>query len=104
VDEFDFDKTSVLRKEGFPTRHLGTLQMSTDTAALCTKRIACDLQPFASIPFIDRPEFDIDIDGESGEKVIMNFRYIRGEDGRPEMDPAVLELIKTVDFDLDSME
>ncbi len=74
--------------------------MSTDTAAICSKIILVDAIPFEDIPFVDRPEFDVD----DGEKIVMNFRYIRGPDGLPEMAPGVLQLIKEIDFDLDLME
>lgn len=100
VDEFDFDRTSLLRKLGFPGRHLGNMQMSTDTAAICAKKIVVDRIPFSTINFIDRPEIDI----TESEKIIMNFRYIMGEDGLPSMAPEVLNLIKNVDFDFDLME
>lgn len=74
--------------------------MSTDTAAICTKMIVHDAKTFAEIPFVDRPEIAID----DMECIVMNFRYIRGTDGEPQMAPGVLELIKNVDFDLDLME
>lgn len=33
------DRTSQLRQLGFPTRHLGPVQMTTDTALGVTKRV-----------------------------------------------------------------
>ena len=74
--------------------------MSTDTAAICAKKILVDQIPFTAIEFIDRPEIDV----TESEKIIMNFRYIKGEDGLPSMSPEVLNLIKNVDFDFDLME
>lgn len=62
--------------------------------------IVVDGKTFADIPFVDRPEIAIN----ETEKVIMDFRYIKGPNGEPLMAPGVLELIKNVDFDLDSME
>lgn len=100
MDEFDFDRTKILRDKNFPRRNLGTMQMSTDTAAVCTKMIVVDGVPFDSIPFVDRPEIDVGV----GEMVVMNFRYVRDADGQPIMCPEVLDLIKNVDFDLDLME
>lgn len=74
--------------------------MSTDTAAICAKKITVDQMPFTDIEFIDRPELDVN----ENEKIIMNFRYIKGEDGLPQMSAKVLELIKNVEFDFDLME
>ena len=36
------DRTSELRKLGFPTRHLGPVQMTTDTALGVTKKVVQD--------------------------------------------------------------
>ena len=36
------DRTSELRKLGFPTRHLGPVQMTTDTALGVTKKVIHD--------------------------------------------------------------
>jgi hypothetical protein len=36
------DRTAELRARGFPTRHLGTVQMTTDTAVGVTKRVVVD--------------------------------------------------------------
>lgn len=102
VDEFDFDRTSVLRVKGFPTRSLGSLQMTTDTAVRVTKMILIDRRPFATIPFCDRPEFAMP---ESTEKLVMNFRYVKGDDGEALICPKVLELLKKdFDFNLESLE
>lgn len=101
VDEFDFDRTSVLRVKGFPTRSLGSMQMTTDTAVRVSKLILIDSVPFPSIPFIDRPEFPV----SPTEKLQMNFRYVRGEDGQPLICPEVLELLKEdFDFNLEALE
>lgn len=100
VDEFDFDRTSLLRAEGFPTRNLGSMQMSTDTAAICTKLVVIDQVGFETIDFVDRPEIRVD----DCEHVVMNFRYIKGPDGEPLMAKGVLDLIKQVDFDTAIME
>lgn len=100
VDEFDMDKTRLLRVHEFPTRNLGNVQMSTDTAAICAKMIVIDKNSFETIPFIDRPEISID----DCEKVIMNFRYICGDNGEPLMSPEILELIKAESLELDFLE
>ncbi|KAG8807388.1 hypothetical protein FRC17_004485, partial [Serendipita sp. 399] len=49
------DRTGELRAMGFPTRHLGPIQMTTDTALGVTKMIVRDGVPLNSIPYIDRP-------------------------------------------------
>jgi ribosome biogenesis SPOUT family RNA methylase Rps3 len=36
------DRTAELRALGFPTRHLGSVQMTTDTALGVTKRVVED--------------------------------------------------------------
>lgn len=36
------DRTSELRQLGFPSRHLGPMQMTTDTALGVTKRVVDD--------------------------------------------------------------
>ncbi len=100
MDEFDFDRTSILRSLGFETRNLGSMQMSTDTAAICTKKIVVDLKRFSEIPFVDRPEFVIN----DTERIVMNFRYLVDDEGRPLMSPMVLKLITSTDFDYDLME
>lgn len=101
VDEFDFDRTSVLRVKGYPTRRLGSMQMTTDTAVRVSKMILCDNIPFPTISFVDRPEFQIN----ETEKLVMDFRYVRGVDGEPLICPRVLELLKDdFDFDLDTLE
>lgn len=100
VDEFDFDRTSLLRKLGYKSRNLGNMQMSTDTAAVCTKMIVVDQIDFSSIEFVDRPEIPVG----PNENVIMNFRYIKGPKGEPIMSPGVLNLIKTEDLDIDFIE
>lgn len=51
------DRTSYLRAEGFKSRHLGALQMSTDTAVLTTKLIVEFGLDLDKIPSIDEPEF-----------------------------------------------
>ncbi len=44
------DRTAELRALGFPTRHLGSVQMTTDTALGVTKRIVVDRGPSLSSP------------------------------------------------------
>lgn len=105
VDEFDFDRTSVLRVKGFPTRNLGSMQMTTDTAVRVSKMILIDSQNFSQIPFIDRPEFEIDPENNS-EKLLMNFRYVADEtSGEALICPEVLALLKEdFDFNISTLE
>lgn len=46
------DRTSELRKLGFPTRHLGPVQMTTDTALGVTKLVVHDHISLNEIPYI----------------------------------------------------
>lgn len=102
VDEFDFDRTSVLRVRGFPTRNLGNMQMTTDTAVRVSKMILIDGATFPEIPFVDRPEFEVQ--GQQ-ERLVMNFRYVADEQGEPLICPEVLALLKEdFEFNLEDLE
>lgn len=102
VDEFDFDRTSVLRVKGFPTRNLGNMQMTTDTAVRVSKMILLDGEKFESIRFVDRPEFEVD--GQQ-ERLVMNFRYVADSEGQPLICPEVLALLKEdFEFNLEDLE
>merc|ERR1712187_712904 len=51
------DRTSEIRKHGFlHRRHLGPLQMTTDTAILTCHLVLEEAQPLAQIPFVDSPD------------------------------------------------
>ncbi|KAG2340418.1 hypothetical protein BDR05DRAFT_966944 [Suillus weaverae] len=79
------DRTSELRQLGFPSRHLGPMQMTTDTALGVTKRV-----DFPTITF------------NAKESVEMPFRYIvNGKE--PILPPGMRELLhedlnKSFDF------
>jgi hypothetical protein len=45
-DDPPLDRTRILRREGFPSRHLGPVQMTTDTALAVTKRVVIDGSAF----------------------------------------------------------
>ncbi|CAG8463691.1 2622_t:CDS:2 [Ambispora gerdemannii] len=77
------DRTNELRQFGFPTRQLGSLQMTTDTALIVTKKIIEDSIVLDQIPFIDFPEIKFD----KTESVIMPFRYI----SIPDMNVSTLQ-------------
>ncbi|KAG1847859.1 DUF431-domain-containing protein [Suillus subalutaceus] len=49
------DRTSELRQLGFPSRHLGSMQMTTDTALGVTKRVVDDKVQLNAIPYVDFP-------------------------------------------------
>ncbi|KAG0084155.1 hypothetical protein BGZ93_009574 [Podila epicladia] len=66
------DRTGELRKLGFATRHLGEIQMTTDTAVNVTRRVVEGKIPLDKIPFIDHPEIKL----RKKETVTMPFRYI----------------------------
>lgn len=46
------DRTSELRMLGFPTRHLGPVQMTTDTALGVTKLVVHDRISLNEIPYV----------------------------------------------------
>lgn len=103
VDEFDFDRTSILREQGFARRNLGSMQMTTDTAAIVTSLIVHQGMAFDAIQFVDRPEFSLANDCK--EKLIMNFRYIAKPDGTADIDPKILSLaMDDREFCLDDLE
>ncbi|KAG0258833.1 hypothetical protein BG011_003054 [Mortierella polycephala] len=79
------DRTGELRKLGFATRHLGEVQMTTDTAVNVTRRVVEGLVPLDKIPFIDHPEIKL----RKKETVTMPFRYIAKE--TPESSPSTAE-------------
>ncbi|KAJ9061321.1 hypothetical protein DSO57_1021780 [Entomophthora muscae] len=90
------DRTSELRKLGFPTRHLGAAQMTTDGAVLTSKIILEDKIPFEEIKFVDHPEVKV----SKNESTIMPFRYVMDSKGKPIMAPGMVELFKNDTFDL----
>jgi len=81
------DRTSELRVLGFPSRHLGSIQMTTDTALGVAKMIAVDGIPMRKIEFIDYPTIRFN----AQESVEMPFRYVKTKDGGPLMPPGMRE-------------
>ena len=60
-------------------RHLGDLQLSTDTALLVTKLIIENQRRFDSLPFVDEPAVK---DNHNGDKIdlqfqLEGFRYLK---------------------------
>ena len=111
------DRTASLRTMGFPGRHLGKIQMTTDTALGVTKRVVEDglhLHLPASeedqaaqeseesgrgngkLRFVDHPEIRFG----GGESVEMPFRYMvedqaNPQDETPRMPPGMRDHIRT---------
>ncbi|KAJ3291330.1 hypothetical protein HK104_006177 [Borealophlyctis nickersoniae] len=84
------DRTKELRVQGFATRHLGPVQMTTDTAVLVSQKVVEEKIPLDQLPYVDRPEIRL---GKK-ETVEMPFRYLKKEDGSPGLPPGMLELLR----------
>ncbi|PCH36884.1 DUF431-domain-containing protein [Wolfiporia cocos MD-104 SS10] len=93
------DRTGELRVLGFPNRHLGPVQMTTDTALGVTKLVVQDKIPLSKIPYVDHPTIVFN----SKESVEMPFKYIADKRGEPILPPGMREhlqedLNKSFDF------
>ncbi|MBW0512198.1 hypothetical protein O181_051913 [Austropuccinia psidii MF-1] len=84
------DRTAQLRVCGFPSRNLGTIQMTTDTAVAVTKRIVEDGFRLQDLPWAEKP----DLVFNSKESVQMPFRYLAEPSGQPIMPQGMRELIR----------
>ncbi|KAJ7578980.1 SAM-dependent RNA methyltransferase [Mycena floridula] len=85
------DRTAELRVLGFPTRHLGPIQMTTDTALGVTKLVVDDKIPLDKIPYVDYPTITFG----PKESVEMPFRYIADSDGtEPRLPVGMRELLR----------
>ena len=106
------DKTALVRDLGFTDnrRHLGELQMTTDTAVFVTHAVLKGQQQLHQIPYVDHPEIgdhdddDDENDDDEDEKectVMEGFRYVALPDGRPLLPKGKAALLKnSMDFDL----
>ncbi|KAG8216224.1 SAM-dependent RNA methyltransferase, partial [Butyriboletus roseoflavus] len=84
------DRTSQLRQLGFPTRHLGSVQMTTDTALGVTKRVVDDKIPLDDIPYVAFPTIKFN----AKESVEMPFKYIADRPGgEPLLPPGMKALL-----------
>ncbi|WFD39893.1 uncharacterized protein MJAP1_002875 [Malassezia japonica] len=101
------DRTASLRELGFPGRHLGSVQMSTDTALGVTKRVVEDgarlglaeiegaagadtaQDGVSSLTFIDSPTLDFG----RGESVELPYRYLDAGEKQPLMAPGMRAII-----------
>ncbi|CAH7682306.1 SAM-dependent RNA methyltransferase [Phakopsora pachyrhizi] len=84
------DRTSQLRVMGFPTRNLGSVQMTTDTAVLVTKLVVERSIRFEDLRWLDRPEL---VFGKK-ESVEMPFRYLADPLNQPVMPTGMRDLIR----------
>ncbi|SGY21115.1 BQ5605_C016g08198 [Microbotryum silenes-dioicae] len=84
------DRTGELRKLGFPTRHLGPVQMTTDTALGVTKIVVQDQIPLDKVPFVNHPTIRFD----EIESVEMPFRYVTDAQGEPILPKGMRELLR----------
>ena len=101
TDEFDFDRTKVLREMGFSTRNLGSFQMTSDTAVRVAHSILELGVPFEHLKFVDRPE----IAASQHERLVLNFRFLVAPDGSPiVLDSVKRILLDSEDFDVDRLE
>jgi len=96
------DRTAELRALGFPTRHLGSVQMTTDTALGVTKCVVEDRVPLEQIPYVDYPTIRFN----THESVEMPFRYMisPGTKDEPLLPPGMkahlhAELNESIDFE-----
>lgn len=84
------DRTGELkRKLECPTRRLGNLQMTTDTAVRTTKIILENKTNFENIKFIDYPEIRFN----KHEATEMPFRYVLDNTGTPIFPQGMVDLI-----------
>ncbi|KAI8817480.1 SAM-dependent RNA methyltransferase [Fimicolochytrium jonesii] len=84
------DRTRLLRALGYTTRHLGPVQMTTDTAVLVAQHIIEDQIPLSELKFVDRPEIKL---GKK-ESVELPFRYLVDAGGEPRLPRGLRELLK----------
>ncbi|KAK4684421.1 hypothetical protein P7C73_g5756, partial [Tremellales sp. Uapishka_1] len=84
------DRTSELRKLGFETRHLLSMQMTTDTAVGVSKIVVEDQIPLDEIPFVDHPTITFN----KHESIEMPFRYVATKEGEPILPPGMNKHLK----------
>lgn len=84
------DRTGELRKLGLAGRHLGKVQMTTDTAVRVTDRVLKQHVELDEIPYVDFPELKFN----KHESTEMPFRYVKDEARKPVMPVGMLDLIR----------
>lgn len=87
------DRTKQLRDCNYPLRHLGLLQMPTNTALNVVKLIIEDSKRLEDLMFIDNP--DIPINSEDCDETIEmeGFRYLADANGEPIIEPELIPLL-----------
>ncbi|GAA6001411.1 hypothetical protein JCM10207_006653 [Rhodosporidiobolus poonsookiae] len=81
------DRTGILRAHGYPGRHLGPIQMTTDTALGVTKLCVEDGKTLSSIKMVDHPTIKFN----AHESVDMPFIYVADDQGEPILPPGMRE-------------
>lgn len=104
------DRTSELRQLGFAhRRHLGPMQMTTDTAVLVTRLVLEERRTLADIPFIDSPDISEtqpdEAMGTSDCVTMEGFRYVAKRGSSGEWEPTLPEgmrelLLRSADDDI----
>ncbi|GJN90705.1 hypothetical protein Rhopal_003719-T1 [Rhodotorula paludigena] len=85
------DRTGILRAHGFPGRHLGPVQMTTDTALGVTSLCVQGGKTLSTIRFVDHPTIQFD----AHEGVEMPFRYVVDDKtGEPILPEGMREHLK----------
>lgn len=93
------DRTGILRRDGYPSRHLGPVQMTTDTALGVTKLCVQDGKRLDEIHFVDHPTIKFPGKGYENESVEMPFRYVVDErTGEPILPDGMREHLRCVRF------
>ncbi|KAJ3203421.1 hypothetical protein HDU82_006601 [Entophlyctis luteolus] len=87
------DRTKELRVQGFAGRHLGSHQMTTDTAVIVSKRVV-DGARLTELRYVDRPEIVL----SRHERVQMPFRYLV-EDGQTVLPAGFVDLLRRTNND-----
>ena len=83
-------RTGELHPLNCATRHLGPLQMTTDTALLVVHRVLAQGCPLDRIPYVKRPDVALG----PHESVNLPFLYIAKEDGSPLLPRGMLDHLR----------
>lgn len=86
------DRTGILRRMGFACRHLGPVQMTTDTAVIVANEIAAHGRMLQDISFIDNPEISL----RKGEAIDLPFRFVASNDVRLGDASAKVDLVTPI--------
>ena len=95
------DRTSEIRDQFVHRRHLGALQMTTDTALLVAHKILHDGHTLSSIPWVDEPEITNDMEIAPSAENNTNNATVDGEndaENDDEDDFACCECVEMTGF------